>query len=90
LKSKIYIGAEVVDRMTLLESQNVLAFLQNLGFSTAESTVEDIAQIREYIINKIVSIDIKERAMKSEMHKMKNRPVRIQSETRTTGMFDHP
>ena len=62
----------------------------NLGHTSTDSTVEDIAQIREYIINRIVSIDIKERSMKSEMHKMKNRPVRIQSETRTTGMFDHP
>ena len=27
LKSKIYIGAELPDRMTLVESQNVLKFL---------------------------------------------------------------
>ena len=90
LKSKIYIGAEVPDRMTLVESQNVLNFLSNLGYSTNESTVEEIAQIREYLINKITGVDIKERAMKSEMHKMKKRENRIQSETRTTGMFDHP
>jgi hypothetical protein len=42
-----------------------------LGYSTAESTVEEIAQVREYILGRIVSIDIKERSMKSEMQKMK-------------------
>ena len=51
--------------------------MNSFGYSSTESTVEEIAQIKEYITNRILSIDIKERSMKSEMHKIKNRPDRL-------------